>query len=55
MIEPYVPGAGVASCSGVSAAHSSISRSVAQTWWAKASSSNEAVIGHARSSPRRRR
>ena len=41
-----------ASCSGVSAAHVSISRSVAQTWWAKASSRR--VTGRRRPCARRR-
>ena len=43
-IEPYVPGAGVVSCSDVRAAQASMRRSVAQTWWASASSSSVAVI-----------
>src|SRR6266508_69643 len=44
MMAPYVPGTSVSSCSGVSAAHSSIRRSVAQRLCAKASPRNEPVI-----------
>ena len=43
-IGPYVPGAAVCSCSGVSAVQASINRVVAHTWCANASLSGEPGI-----------
>ena len=43
-IDPYVPGTGAFSCSGVSVMQVSINRSVAQTWCANASSSCDPLM-----------